>query len=431
MKKISYVFLVCLCIFLVSCTSGEKEVQTTEIRENGQKAADNKPEEKAEQEKQQYPEVVDGTGVSRQLKLGEVDTDDVGYTFDFMGFASDYSQVVDGHYYYLRTDGLGNYTVYQDKGKKVVRFTIGEDYYVQYFVKYGEGFYAFVKESDFNYGELNNTLVSIDAKTGDVTKIKDMTVEVAVDESWWPGRAVFYRDSFYFEDYSDYYSPDYHGVREVGRGRLACLHLDERLEKERFPLTSRMESMKEKPILTFIDGKIYYGNQQDRKVTLFSYDLESGEEKEVFCYERTDLEQTTSLIDIKMDEDYIYCQDYMIPREGGKMEQMPQNISSQDLTPNGKYIYYTDGKSRLHRISRKTQKDVVICDDIQVSGFDYTEDGIYVEETNKAWLEREDEESWDDWADPRSNNLYFMDFDGKNRKKIWKEVTEINSEDFD
>ena len=230
----------------------------------------------------------------------------MGCIFKYLSFASDYSQVVDGHYYYLRTDGLGNYTVYQDKGKKVVCFTIGKDYYVKYFVKYGEGFYAFVKENDFSSGELDNTLVSIDSRTGAVTRIKNMAVGVAVDALWWPGRALFYRDSFYFEDYSDYYSPDHHGVREVGRGRLACLHLDERLEKEHFPLTSRMESMKEKPILTFIDGKIYYGNQQDRKVTLFSYNLESGEEKEVFCYERTDSEQT-SLIDIKMDEDYIYC----------------------------------------------------------------------------------------------------------------------------
>ena len=297
MKKIVYVFLVGFCILLVSCISGERQRKLAENPETGQKKTEDKS-RKEEKEEEKYVEVVDGTGVSRQLKLGVVDGKDVGCNFEGLVFASDYSQVVDGHYYYMRTDGMGNYTVYRDKGEEAVRFIISDEHYIKYFVKYGDVFYAFVREDDFSSGsgDLDNTLVSINDKTGYVTKIKDMTVEVASKEIWRMGRAVFYKDSFYFEDYSDYYSEDYsydyspphYGVLEVGQGRLACLHLDGNMEKERFPLASRMESMKEKPMLTFIDGKIYYGEQQDRTVTLFSYDLGSGVEKEVLCYERPD-----------------------------------------------------------------------------------------------------------------------------------------------
>ena len=234
-------------------------------------------------------------------------------------------------------------------------------------------------------------------------------------------------------DYFDFNSPHYYSVHEVGRGRLASLCLNKSLEKKHFPLSSRMESMKEKPVLTFIDGKIYYGDQQHRKVTLLSYDLESGEEKEIFHYERTDF-KWTSVGGIKMDKDYIYCQDYIIPRiprRGGKMVQMPENVNSHNFSPNGKYMFYIDGKSWLHRISRKNNEDIMICDGIRIDGIDCTQNGIYVREHNKTEDEWEEDEHWDYWADPRSNNLYFMDFDGKNRKKIWKEVTEINIEDFD
>lgn len=424
MKKAVYVLLVSFSILFVSCTSGKQEQQTRQTESRGGEQNETKNKTRiGEREEEQYSEVIDGTGVSRQLKLGEVDGEDVGVNFHLLGFVSDYSQILDGHYYYLRTDGSGNYTVYQDKGKKVMSFIISDNHYVEQFVKYGDEFYAFVKADDFSPGgHLHNSLVSIDVKTGNVTDVKDMTVEIADDEVWWSG-AAFYKGFFYYEDYSDYYGESDNGWRR--RGRMASLCLDKSLEKKCFPLSSRLESMKERPELSFIDGKIYYGDQQYRTVTLFSYDLGSGEEEEVLRYERTDY-NWKDVGHIKIDQDYIYCQDYMIPRKGGKMLQMPKNISSQNFTPDGKYLLYLDGKSRLHRISWKSRKDVVICADIKIDGIDCTEEGIYVREDNEAWLEREDMESWDDWADPRSNNVYYMDFDGKNRRRICKEVTELN-----
>lgn len=45
-------------------------------------------------------------------------------------------------------------------------------------------------------------------------------------------------------------------------------------------------------------------------------------------------------------------------------------------------------------------------------------------EYNKAQDEWEEEEASDNRGDYRSNNLYYINFDGKNCKRIWKEITE-------
>ena len=68
----------------------------------------------------------------------------------------------------------------------------------------------------------------------------------------------------------------------MGRGRLARINLNNGLREISFPLSSKIESLKENPLLTFIDGKVYYGEQQNREVVLFSHDLENNVEKEIF-----------------------------------------------------------------------------------------------------------------------------------------------------
>lgn len=426
MKKVLYMSLVCLCILLCSCDSGRKESREIEQKEQEQEKEEKNKQNEQGKEEGQYVEVVDVTGENRQLRLGEVDVGDVGYEFSFLSFASDYSQVLDGHYYYLRTDGEGNYTVYRDKGEKIICFEVEEDCYVENFVKYGEKFYAFLRSI---YDDMINNLVSVDAGTGEVAVVKNMTKETADNGL---REAVIYRDFLYYEDYSDYYKEydfwenSYYVKPEVGKGRLARISLSDGLKETSFPLSSRIESLKENPLLTFIDGKVYYGEQQNREVVLFSYDLENNVEKEIFRYETF----STWEINIKMDKDYLYSQDrYMIPREGGKMMPVSEGIYSWVLSTDGKYMFYLDKKDQIHRINRKKHKDVVICNDISaIDEIDCTGDGIYVREYNKAEDEWEEEEVCDNRGDPRSNNLYYMDFDGKNRKKIWKDITEENGD---
>lgn len=48
----------------------------------------------------------------------------VGREFPHMIFPTNYSQVVNNHYYFLRADEKRNYTVYRDKGGKLVEIDL-------------------------------------------------------------------------------------------------------------------------------------------------------------------------------------------------------------------------------------------------------------------------------------------------------------------
>lgn len=89
-------------------------------------------------------------------------------------------------------------------------------------------------------------------------------------------------------------------------------------EPAREELSVSLNMTKAKPYLTYMDGKIYYGISQDKTVTVYSYDMASKTEKQVFKYKRKN-KYDSDYVFISIDEDYIYCQDYMIPRTGGKM----------------------------------------------------------------------------------------------------------------
>ncbi len=92
-----------------------------------------------------------------------------------MYFSSDYSQVLDGHYYYMRSDHLGNHTVYRDNNVAVTRFTV-KDAYVSGFLKYGDLFYALLTSTE-EEKTLNN-LACINQETGKVTMLKDMSKDI-------------------------------------------------------------------------------------------------------------------------------------------------------------------------------------------------------------------------------------------------------------
>ena len=111
-----------------------------------------------------------------------------------------------------------------------------------------------MKESDFSdlEGEINDILIPIDEKTGEVSEIKNMEEEIA-DYSL--NNALFYQDLFYYNHYEedDDYDDDNQGI--VG------IYLNETEGEQHFLPSSRMrdEEKSDNPEeLTFIDGKVYY-----------------------------------------------------------------------------------------------------------------------------------------------------------------------------
>ena len=390
--------------------------------------------------------VTDETGKLQKLKLESVNTKKKGIYFSSANWATNYSQVQDGHYYYIR--GRGDevtYTIYQDKKKKVGEFSLKEyinkdsgDYpELIGMVKYKKKFYILFDyldadgedieyESDDGWGGAT-VLAYIDLKKKKAVKLWDMT-GTRIDEGEGVVFCNFYQDFLYYNK-KNYWDMEYERPGTFMKSPIKDIKLRE-------TITTTVNLTKAKPYLTYIDGKIYYGIQRGKKVTLYSHDLESGREEKFFCYMRSDNKETTILLE--MDEDYIYCQEYLIPRSGGKMIKAFADAKvfeslydysyiakSISYCYNKKYIFYIDKNYRVHRINKKTRQNRIISN-LKAAGVDCTEDSVYVKVHAKAWYNKKGmwKELYDDdegWVSNNcySHHLYCMDINGRSVEKIW------------
>ena len=163
----------------------------------------------------------------------------------------------------------------------------------------------------------------------------------------------------------------------------------------------------------------------DKTATIYSYDMASKMEKQVLVYKRKK-KYDSDYVSISIDEDYIFCQEYMIPRSGGKMIPILKNARKNsygiaDYSFNEKYIFYIDKNEKAHRINKKTKKDNIISKR-NVAGIDCTEDKIYIRVRDKKWHSikepNDPDDSWDIYND-YADQLYCMDLDGDREKRIW------------
>ena len=381
--------------------------------------------------------VIDKTGKKRKLKLDAINTENAGVRFLPSDPAGVYSQISDGHYYYLKSDGQYNYTIYQDKGDVIGRFSFDIDTdaaynALEYFVRYGTEYYAiFVYGYDQGLGSILDDkyyLAHVDLKTEKLEpllELYDRTVGYST---------YLYQGEFYFEDLNtmeDKYYNDWE------YGDFVKIDLERGFSETTLPITDDMGQ--QLPCLFFMDGKVYYGRQKGKKVTLYSYDLESQQEEKILCYEREKKYNKSEWGDdgntwLEMDEDYIYCQDYIIPRDGGEMiplfrqARLFHNIEGPREMPyayNKRYVFYIDKKCKVHRYSKKTSEDVVISD-IKAMDVKCTEDSVYVQEYDKHLSHEEYFDGPSPYAqvqdDPSFSNIYCMDMDGKHVEKIAEKV---------
>lgn len=373
------------------------------------------PQDAEEEEKIVY--ITDETGEERELKLPDINTKDAGVYFPYMEWLTDFSQVSDGHYYYLRCESDSNiFTIYRDEGEEVGEFCvpideIGEPYYrVLGFAKYGDRFYAFLDDFD-NPQEL----AYIDLEQSEPVVICDITDDHMLND----GNTVFcniYGDSFYFDSRT---------IWQRGDGRPGTsIRYDFAGENVREELSVPLNMTKAKPYFTYMDGEIYYGVLSDKTVTIYSYDMALETEKQVLTYERKKKYASDNVF-ISIDENYIYCQDYAIPRGGGEMLPLLKNAKKNkygvaDYCFNEKYIFYIDEKAKAHRINKKTKKDIIISER-KVVGLDCTEDKIYIRVRDKKWYNLKEpydpDDPWDIY-NVYADRLYCMDLNGKKEKRI-------------
>lgn len=437
MKKIGLFFLCCVILALVVLFVEKKVIsndRTTNLvtDTDSDKAKSDTKKEDVFENKVQAQMVTDETGKKRELKMSDVNIKDVGVYFSKTDWITNYSQVLDGHYYYLRSDSDGNgYTIYRDQGEKVDYFVMpwnegydNETYSLEGFVKYGEKFYMLMShfnseaEDYSDYGERSlDELAYIDMKKMEPVVIADVTEDHMMDDE----NILFcniYKNSFYYDRRSKWQKWE----QRAGTSMRFNFKGKHSVEKISVPINL----IKAKPYLTYIDGRIYYGISSDKEVTLYSYDMVTKKEERIFNYERKEKYNSENIY-LSIDEDYIYCQDYIIPRNGGKMRPVFRNAKKIKngmikYTVNEKYIFYIDKKDIIHRIDKKTKKDRVISKR-KAEGIDCAGDWLYMRVRDKVWYSAVFQDEWSDETvsqDMYSDHLYCIDLDGENEKRIWK-----------
>lgn len=449
MKKILLVFVVVIALMVGFCIGRmnrrvEKEQSeiTTEKNKNTEQPAVSasavratredvsQNEGKPEKIKVQY--VTDLVGRKRVLRLGDIDLSKKGEVFIQSNPTSCYSQISEGHYFYMRSDGKGEYSVFRDKGELQGRFCVDDGCYIDYFTKQGKNFFAILayeqEDEDGNYDGIKLQLAQVDLQNGKTTKLKELNPE----RIFYDGLQMYlysYQDAFYYDAGELIFDSDliedhyiYGQLKQIDRsGDEKVINSTELLDVS-------------KPCMFFADGKIYYGREMKKGVDLFSYDMHTRRERKIFSYERkkgttgtgSSLKYFGKIANLSMDEDFIYCQECIIPRKGGEMVRIFQDaaIAGSGDTPlsvssNSNYIYYIDKTYKVRRVDKKTMKNIVVSN-VKAIDVKCTEKNIYV----KKYKEELVPGYWDDTTDaslsddPNSSAVYCMDLDGTNREKI-------------
>lgn len=395
--------------------------------------------------------VTDETGEKRKLKLGDINASDMGSYFHDSNPTGRYAQVVDGHFYYLQSDGQRNYTIFRDNGNRVGDFSL-ERGYVSDFLTYRSNYYAIIVIENDMFSHIagqSTFLARIDLETKGIEKlIKNLGDENLQGNCCYTYMNI-YNEHIYYDNRRDtediHYSAGKHGVsvrvnkgwflseyyHGAGKSMIVWDMNDMKQEKE---FSSPTNMIKANPYLTFCDGKILYGRQKDREVRLYCYDLQTQKEKEFFRYNRNkpykNSESSNQSTILSIDDDYIYYQDFAIPREGGRMQRILKDAVEYDdgvlaFAGNKNYIYYLDKKYQVHRISKDTKEDIVICKEKMMSVY-CTDQYVYTR-GYEDYLMPDYDDDWDDEDcdyeeqeedQPDFGSLYCMDLDGKNVSKM-------------
>ncbi len=425
MKQV--IILLFLCIILCSCDELPKGVKPKAIPKYSEKmeiCVENTSESLIKNGKGKPVIVVDETGKEHILKLDHMSMKYVKREFPCMRFPTNYSQVVNNHYYFLRADGKRNYTVYRDKGEKVGKFSLKKGIIID-FTYYRNKFYAVVSKNYHKYTG-RTKLVEIDLKNHNIREVnylvhKDKNKKGLV-------ALMLYRGAYFYYDKKDnVWVYDLEGSRAT----IQNLCSNEMLKGP------------------CIDDKIYYVRVSDKKMKIFSYDLKSHKREKILEFEGIDkkeVEEGEYLFDLEFDSDYIYCNGYLIPRKGGKIVRLSNGDGKNKRIPeylldyyrplashfiyNKNFIFYIDNEERVHRMDKITLEDVIISDPdknkIYAMDIRCTATGLYVQNYKDIvsmdyGMDNEGLDYYECTTEiATSCDLYYMDLNGEHIERIWK-----------
>ena len=130
---------------------------------------------------------------------------------------------------------------------------------------------------------------------------------------------------------------------------------------------------------------------------------------------------------LTINKDYIYYGNNVISRKEGKVFSPFRNMkkskdSGKNYTANDKYVFYLDKQNRVHRLEKKTKRDVIIRKE-KTLAVSCAGNRLYIRVRDEKGYNQCNEMDYDIeeiiTAEYYADNLYCMDFDGKKEKKLW------------
>ncbi len=428
--------------------AGESATGGAIVNENFTGQSDNRGDTKTDtKEMERRSTVIDETGKKCTLKLdgSSIDTTDyVGVSPSACWFGNIvWSQVYKNHFFYVCYKYMDNgyeYSVYKDKGEKLGAITLQYDSSLVNLCIYKDKFYIVLDANLGGYlGEYRPSSVSIVRQIGtlDLNEGKMKVIYNVYNYEGHPRDGWSLANFNYYMPYIFYGDKIYFVTKDKeGDWTLALLGMDERTKKE---IVCKYDKINTKHItekLYFMNHKIYYGEQKGQKIKIYCFDLENCEKSTVLSFHCK--KDRNASLGVQIDESYLYCDDYIIPINGGKIvKKSLQYLSEDSFVHNSKYIFYLDTKYKLHRVDKgNLQKDTVVSNNKFFSA-DCTENELYLKGYDKKWFEsdyykslmgryaegeKEYDYDIDDCTAYEVDNeemvLYTMDFDGANLRKI-------------
>lgn len=106
--------------------------------------------------------------------------------------------------------------------------------------------------------------------------------------------------------------------------------------------------------------------------------METNTELKFFSF-RQKKRRIKDKVKIQIDQDYIYCGDYLIPLSGGPIQIIDNKNKKIDYSYNEKYIYYIDEKFYVHRVDKKMTENNSIINQVKAMKVDATDQSVYVQ----------------------------------------------------
>ncbi len=188
------VFLVITGVFALLRVGRRTQVTRTNLKQIESNQTGNKANKKIKKSEKNKTEQVE------KVTLSNINTELPGVYFYDTEWITSYSQVEDGHYYWLRYDGhYDEYVIYRDNKKEVGRFKINDDYYsLDGFVKYGSNFYALISYwAGYSDSEVQK-LMRVNLDTKRLETLYDIS-ETSVSGDGKFRFCCIYQDYFYFD----------------------------------------------------------------------------------------------------------------------------------------------------------------------------------------------------------------------------------------